>query len=140
MSPAIVSPALANIDATGFVTKAGYAFMMFLPDAAVPAKFTHEVGPAAAASLAGGTGSVGVDLSETTWCLYAQPVARGESGNRRFFVNQSADVMQSTNEGKKYQGCAAVINGNSAFRADGITALIAVGTKGMDGDVWKVTN
>jgi prepilin-type N-terminal cleavage/methylation domain-containing protein len=137
VNPPILSPALANVDATGFVTKSGYAFMIFLPDGASPALFTHETsGP----GLAGGSGAIGVDLAETTWCAYAQPVARNNSGNRRFFVNQAGDVMQSANEVAKAQGVTPAINGNSAFRGAGITSQVAVGTAGADGDVWKVTN
>jgi prepilin-type N-terminal cleavage/methylation domain-containing protein len=137
VNPPILSPALANVDATGFVTKSGYAFMMFLPDGASPALFAHEKsGPGVSAAI-------GVDLAETNWCAYAQPVARTNSGNRRFFVNQAGDVMQSANEVAKAQGVTAAINGNSAFKAGGaggITAQTAVGTAGFDGDVWKVTN
>jgi prepilin-type N-terminal cleavage/methylation domain-containing protein len=137
VAPAILSPALAGVDANGFVTKSGYAFMIFLPDDATQALFVHEKsGPA----LAGGSGKIGTDMAETTWCSYAQPVARGNSGNRRFFVNQSGDVMQSANEVAKAQGTTTVINGNSAFRGTGITSQTAVGTAGNDGDVWKVTN
>ena len=138
VTPAILSPALANVDATGFVTKSGYAFMIFLPDGTAGiALFTHETGPAASVAV---SAAIGVDLSETSWCSYAQPVAAGNSGNRRFFVSQSGDVMQSANDTTKFQGVTTAINGNSAFKANGITSLVAVGTKGMDGDVWKVTN
>jgi prepilin-type N-terminal cleavage/methylation domain-containing protein len=140
VNPPILSPALANVDAQGFVTKSGYAFMMFLPDTASPAVFVHEKsGP----GLMGGAAKIGVDLSETNWCAYAQPVARNNSGNRRFFINQAGDVMQSANEVAKAQGVTTPIVGNSAFKAGtagGITAQTAVGTAGFDGDVWKVTN
>ena len=135
VSPAILSPALANVDANGFVTKSGYAFMIFLPNNSATAGFASE--------KSGGTftnGPLGTDYAETTWCAYGQPVARGNSGNRRFFVSQSGDVMQSANEVAKGQGTSAIINGNSSFKVNGITGLVAVGTKGLDGDVWKVTN
>lgn len=140
VNPPILSPALANVDANGFVTKSGYAFMIFLPDATATAVWVHETGPAASVGLAGGSNSIGVDLAETTWCAYGQPVAHGNSGNRRFFVSQSGDVMQSANDTKKYQGVSTVIDGNSAYRGAGITSQVAVGTKGNDGDIWKVTN
>ena len=140
VTPAVLSASLGNVDAVGFVTKSGYAFMMFLPDAGAPAKFVHETNTGTNdAPVAVMSAAIAVDLSETTWCAYAQPVAAGNSGNRRFFVNQSADVMQSANDTTKFQGTATAINGNSAFRADGITALVATGTAGKDGDVWKVS-
>ena len=137
VNPPILSPALANVDANGFVTKSGYAFMIFLPDGATPAAWTNETGPAASVAV---TADIAVDLSETTWCAYAQPVAHGNSGNRRFFVYQSGDVMQSPNDTTKYQGVNTPIVGNSAYRGAGITSSVAIGTKGNDGDVWKVTN
>jgi prepilin-type N-terminal cleavage/methylation domain-containing protein len=146
VSPAVLSPSLASVDALGFVTKAGYCFMIFLPDntaAPAAALFIHETNVGGTYGLAGGAGGVGTNLSEQIWCAYGQPVAYGNSGNRRFFVNQAADVMQSSNEIGKAQGTTAIINGNSAFLPGsglGITARVSVGTTGIDGDVWKVTN
>jgi prepilin-type N-terminal cleavage/methylation domain-containing protein len=141
VSPAILSPSLANVDANGFVNKAGYAFMIFLPDNnATAAQFVHETNNGGTYDLSGG---VSTNLAETMWCAYGQPIAYGNSGNRRFFVNQAADVLQSSNEISKAQGTAAVINGNAAFvttGAKGITSRIAVGATGNDGDIWKVTN
>jgi prepilin-type N-terminal cleavage/methylation domain-containing protein len=139
VNPPILSPALASVDANGFVTKSGYAFMIFLPNTASPAMFANEKGPATSAPTVN-NGDIGSDMAETTWCAYAQPVARGNSGNRRFFVNQAGDVMQSANEVAKAQGTTTVILGNSAFKGTGITSNVAVGTAGNDSDVWKVTN
>ena len=140
VSPAIMSASLANVDSQGIVTKAGYCYRIYLPDTASPSGFVHETGPAASAGLAGGTGMVAVDLGETTWCVYAWPVARGKSGNRVFFINQAADVLQSSNEVAQWSGPEGAPPGNSAFRGGGITGMVAVGTRGQDGDVWKVTN
>ena len=139
VTPPILSPALAGVtSATGYVTKSGYAFVLFLPDTGTTnAGFSHEVGPAASFKM---NVNVGTDLAETTWCSYAVPVARGNSGNRKFFVSQSGDVMQSSNDVKKDQGTTTTIAGNSAFRGVGITASVAVGTVGNDGDTWRVTN
>jgi prepilin-type N-terminal cleavage/methylation domain-containing protein len=144
VNPPILSPALANVSAVGFVTKAGYAFMIFLPDNASPAQFAHETvaSPGAVPGIAGSPGGskFGCDLSETNWCAYAQPVARTNSGNRRFFVSQAGDVMQSANEKAKADGVTTAIVGTSAYRGSNITSQIAVGTAGTDTDVWKVTN
>jgi len=142
LSPAILSPSLSNVDTTGFVTKAGYAFMIFLP--AASAAFSNEKGPALTFSF---TAAVDNNLAETTWCSYAQPVAHGNSGNRRFMCNQTGDTLQSANDGlgglTKFAGTTTAINGNSAFANTGgglITGAVAIGTKGKDGYVWKVTN
>jgi len=145
VNPPILSPALSKVDANGFVSKSGYAFQLFVPDAtAASSAFVHETNSGAPTGytpgFAGGSGAVGVDMSETTWCSYAQPMNYGNSGNRRFFVNQAGDVMQSSNDINKAAGVGTVINGNSAFMGDNITSPVAVGTKGKDGDVWKVAN
>ena len=149
VSPAILSPSLANTNAAGFVTKAGYAFIIFLPDSSAPPQFTTIGLSSGAASLGGsGTKKISIDISETTWCAYAQPVAHGNSGNRRFFVNQSGDVMQSANDIAKGQGSSTLkgsssssLDGmDSAFTAASITSTVAIGTAGNDGDIWKVTN
>jgi hypothetical protein len=137
VKPSVLTAALANVNERGIVTKAGYCFIIYLPSDSKVAGFVHETGPAATPGL---TGRVGVDVSETTWCAYAWPAVRGNTGNRCFFVNQAGDVMQSANEVAQWSGPGKAPPGNSAFRANGITAQVAVGTRGMDGDVWKITN
>ncbi len=135
-SPPILSPVFASVDAEGRVAKKGYYFVMYLPDTQSPASFVHETsGP----GLAGGTARIGVDLAETTWCCYAWPMEPGKSGNRAFFVNQSGDVLQSSNTRARHGGSTS-FDPRSAFRGEGITSQVAVGTAGRDGDVWKVTN
>jgi len=140
MSPAPLSAAFASVDPVGFASKSGYAYMVFLPDSTATAGFVHETGPAASAGFLGGTGMVGVDLSETNWCAYAQPMQFGGSGNRRFFTNQKGDLLQSSNDQFKYSGVNTAITGNSALTGTGITAAVAIGTKGKDGDIWKIAN
>ncbi len=140
INPPIISTSLGAVDADGIVTKGGYCFRIFLPDSANPAGFVHETGPAEKVGLAGGTGKVGIDASETAWCAYAWPVKYGKRTRRAFFVNQSNDVMQSRNEVAKWSGPQRAPPGNSAFvRGAGITGMIALGTTGNDGDVWKST-
>jgi prepilin-type N-terminal cleavage/methylation domain-containing protein len=143
VNPPILSPSLARVDVNGFVSKSGYAFMIFLPDGtAAAAGFTHESNTNATPGSYTPTfvAPVGVDMSETTWCAYGQPMNYANSGNRRFFVNQAGDVMQSANETLKAAGVQTSINGNSAFLGNNITSPVAVGTAGMDNEVWKVAN
>jgi hypothetical protein len=134
ISPPIMSAALAQVDRTGIVTKSGYAFAIFLPDASGRG-WVHETGPAATAAL---SGPVGADAAEVRWCAYAWPIARGNSGNRCFFVNDAGDVLQSHNEVYPHQGAVGLPDPGSAFLPGG-TGL-AIGTTGADGNVWKVTN
>lgn len=135
MNPSVLSSLFANINSTGFATKSGYAFMIFLPDASSPAGFVHEIGPAASAGF---TGPVGVDLGETTWCAYGQPMQYAGTGTRRFFTNQKGDILKSANDVVKGQGISTAIVGNSAFLGAGITSPVAIGTRGSDGDLWTV--
>jgi prepilin-type N-terminal cleavage/methylation domain-containing protein len=139
LNPPVLSSAFANLTTAGFCTRSGYAFMILLPDASVPALYVHETGgPGVPPGFAGGSGSIGVDASETTWCAYAQPMTRGATGNRHFFTNQKGDMMQSANDIAKAQGILAAVAGNAAFLGAGITSPIAVGTTGTDGDLWTV--
>jgi hypothetical protein len=140
LSPPLLSLAMSNVDSDGIVTKSGYCYRIYLPDTAPRAGFVHETGPAASAGFSGGTGKVHTDLAETTWCAYAWPVDQGFSGNRVFFVDQSGDVMESSNEVAEWSGKERAPPGNSAFLGKGITGSLAIGTCGQDGDVWKVVN
>jgi len=140
LNPAVLSSVIARVDPQGYATKSGYAIIVFLPDSGATADFVHEVGPATSVSLTGGSGKIGTDLAETTWCAYAQPIQFGGSGTRRFFTSQKGDIMQSSNDVARGQGTNATLPGKSAFLGSGITSAVAVGTKGQDGDIWKVTN
>jgi hypothetical protein len=140
VNPPILSPALANVDPNGIVTRKGYCFRIFLPDTTPrPYGCTYETGPAERVGLAGGTGKVGVDMSEMTWCAYAWPVRRGGTGNRVFFVSQMGDVLQSSNEVAKWEGAERAPDWKSALVGPGLIAPAAEGTKGNDGDLWTFT-
>ena len=136
VKPPILPASLREVEGDGFVRKGGYVFIVFLPDAAAPAGWVHESRQGGQPGLSGGTGAVGVDLSETTWCAYGQPSRRGETGTKRFFVNQAWEVLQSPNETARAQGADASFRPGAAFRGVGITSEIAVGTRGGDGDLW----
>ncbi len=140
VNPSILSFSLASVDADGVVTKSGYCHRIFLPDSAPRAGWVHETGPAERVGLVGGTGKVGVDLSENWWCAYAWPVERGRTGERAFFVNQAGDVLQCANGNARYSGKTKMPQGSAAFRGAGITSQVAVGTTGNDGEFWKRIN
>jgi prepilin-type N-terminal cleavage/methylation domain-containing protein len=141
MNPTTLPAVFQSVDSNGFVTKAGYAFMVFLPDGQATAKWAYETNSTYPTSITPGLSApVAIDLSETNWCAYAQPVAYSTSGNRRFYVNQGGDIRQSLNDTMKIAGTTTVINGNSAYAVDGITSQPVLGTKGLDGEVWRTTN
>jgi type II secretory pathway pseudopilin PulG len=138
ISPPLLSPALGAVDSSGVVTKSGYCFMIFLPDSSKQRGWVHETGPATSPGLAGGTGRIGVDAAEEHWCAYAWPVAKGNSGNRCFFVDEKGDVYQSSNEVARRQGVTGIPGPESSFAAG--KPGPQPGAPGNDGDVWKVTN
>jgi hypothetical protein len=128
----ILSPALANADAGGIVTKSGYCFRILLPGEDGGA--IHEVGPPPRrGGSSGGCGCCGprrstvppppppspapaptqaplldgparADAAEARWCAYAWPVAWGNSGTRAFFVDQDGEVWQTANRVLPYSG------------------------------------
>lgn len=148
--PAVLSTSLGNVDGNGFAGKGGYFFMILLPDSSPVAGWVHERNNGTAQAPlpdltssgqnGGGSGKIGTDLAESIWMCYAVPATVGTSGNRCFFTCQNGDLLQSHNEVAKHTGAAVPMDGRSAFLADNITSQVAVGTKGRDDDVWKVTN
>jgi prepilin-type N-terminal cleavage/methylation domain-containing protein len=153
--PGLAPTMLDNMESSGHLVRNGYAFMIFLPNANTTARFVHEelaivtrgrgrsrrtVEIVRLRAPLGGLAQIGVDYSESLWCAYAHPQVRGKTGNRVFFTTQQGDILQSLSDAAKHQGVATVIPPNSAFLGDGISAPVAAGTTGRDGDVWKVTN
>jgi len=130
LSPSYLSQSLSGVQPSGIVTKSGYVYVIYLPDASGKG-WVHETGPSGTL-----TGPVNVDAAETHWCAYAWPIARGNTGNRCFFVNQEGDVLQSANDVARHQGVTVPVPPESAL----CRGNPAVGTVGADGDLWKVTN
>jgi len=88
LDPPILASTFQTIDANGVVDKSGYAFIVFLPDAANPPAGSAEVGAAQDPAW-------DPDSSEVLWCAYAWPLDTGTTGNRAFFVNQRGEIIQS---------------------------------------------
>jgi prepilin-type N-terminal cleavage/methylation domain-containing protein len=113
------------------VTRSGYFFQMWLPDAA-------GVGVAEAAT-GGATapGAVDANMCEVIWASYAWPINRQTSGNRAFFVNQAGDVLQCQNDTAAYTGTTTTPPFDAAFvTANSLGAQPAVNTIGQDGERW----
>lgn len=95
----LVPPMLATyfgaIDANGRVTRAGYHFAMFLPDA------TAGGAVAGIGENAGGGAQPGLMPNPANasiyWCCYAWPMDVNGSGTRAFFVDGSGEVLQCAN-------------------------------------------
>ena len=133
----MLSGAFGNVSGSR-VTRSGFVFQMYLPDAGAVAQ------PEAAA---GGVGATAPDpaQAEVLWCCYAWPSSRGNSGKRCFFINQSGDVLATKNlaAGQLYNGTTTPPNPNAAFlngSAGTMASTVASNASGLDGGVWIVVN
>jgi len=136
LAPAILSGSLGNVDANGFVNKAGYFFAMYLPAA--------NGAPTLEAAGGGDPGGLDDDLCENTWACYAWPVGRANTGNRVFMVNQTGDVLQTNNLVQQYDGTTTVPAGDAAFSAGGdLTAPLSISGQpaaSQDAGTWTPVN
>jgi len=137
LSPSVLSTAFRTVSADGEVSRSGYLFALYLPDAT--GNGLKEVGGPAPAG--GADPAVDPDLAETTWCAYAWPTNYGNTGNRTFFVNQGGDIVAT--EHAAYSGPNAGPAPEAAFDPAGsgstITGHTATGMNGNDGNLWKQT-
>ena len=129
--PPVLSGAFRVLNVNGEVSRSGYFFHMYLPDA---------TGAGIAEPQTGFTGALlNADLAETTWCAYAWPVNYQQSGNRTFFTNQAGDLIAT--EAAAYSGTGAGPSPDASFKVAGsITGSVAIGAIGADGNTWKQVN
>ena len=140
ITPPVLSTAFGNV-LNSRVTRSGYVFQMYLPDATAQ-------GIAEAVTDGGGdsANALGVDpgQAETLWCCYAWPQVFSNSGKRTFFVNQSGDVLATnaaTNQYSESAGTRPLFS--AAFLGTGtlfMSARVAANTLASDGDRWVVVN
>ena len=137
ISPPVLSGAFGNVSGSR-VTRSGFVFQMYLPDA---------VAIAVPEAPTGGVGAVAPDgaQAEVLWCCYAWPSSRGNSGKRCFFVNQSGDVLATKNlaVGQLYNGTANPPLPTAAFRLGtngSMSSTVASNTSGIDVGMWIVVN
>ena len=133
--PAVLSGSFRVLNANGEVSRSGYFFKIYLPNAGGAGVGEPQLGYADDGSLDG-------DLAETTWCAYSWPVNYNQSGNRTFFTNQGGDVIGTEFAG--YSGQASVLGtdagSDAAFTTPGIVGSVAIGVLGQDGNTWKQVN
>jgi len=135
ISPPVLSGAFANVTASR-VSRSGYLFQMYLPEAD---------GTAAAEDATGGdTGNdnnVDASKAETLWCCYAWPQAQGNSGKRTFFINQGGDVLSC--QDPTYNGTTAFpapIDAYVVTASGSMDTPVAANTVGQNNRVWTVVN
>jgi prepilin-type N-terminal cleavage/methylation domain-containing protein len=135
VSPPMLSAAFQSVE-DRTVTRSGYHFRMYLPDAD---------GIGVPEALTGGADVVNLpnaDRAEVAWCCYAWPARVDVTGQRVFFVNQGGDLVQSNNfaPGQNYSGFGLPPEPDAAFinpaTNDSILGVVAVGTIGTDGGRW----
>lgn len=130
ITPPILSRAFAAV-AQSRVSKSGYLYQIFLPNAA---------GAGTAEDPTGGKADpteVNADFCETVWCAYAWPASRGASGTRVFFVNQSGQILMCQNRTAVYSGSTSTPDPDAAFLTPGsIMGAPATGMIGVDGERW----
>ncbi len=133
ISPPVLSAAFGGV-ALARVSRSGFLFQMWLPDAASGAIAEDATG--------GDTGNDnGVDSgkSETLWCCYAWPQVHGNSGKRTFFINQSGDVLATNAAVVTYNGSTTVPAFTAAFLSStSINGSVAANSLGSDGNTWVV--
>lgn len=138
--PAVLSAAFGNV-AGSVVTRSGYVFQLFLPDAGAPGAILGipEFGTGGADPAA----FPGSNNAEVLWSCYAWPINNAQTGNRCFFVNQEGDLMQYNNRGAViYTGTVlapgvSTPNFDAAYVAAGdMGGAVAIGVAGADLNVW----
>jgi prepilin-type N-terminal cleavage/methylation domain-containing protein len=98
LNPAILPQGFGTVQ-NGLITRSGYHFRMWLPDAAWAG---------APEALAGGADAANFphsDHNEIGWCCYAWPVEVGSTGTRAFFISSEGDLLSCNNrQANRYTG------------------------------------
>jgi prepilin-type N-terminal cleavage/methylation domain-containing protein len=138
LNPSIMASAFGNLN-NSVVTRSGYAFQMWLPDATA-----GGVTPGIAEDANGGKAGAPFpdpDNGEILWACYAWPVAASQSGNRAFFVNQEGDLLQCQNRtAAPFTGVGA--GGNTPTfdecytTANDMASQLNVGVATASGNIW----
>jgi prepilin-type N-terminal cleavage/methylation domain-containing protein len=138
LMPTILPPGMGLVQG-GLVSRAGYYFQMWLPDANYGGVPEMPNGGCTAAPFPN------PKTSEVAWACYAWPMEAGGTGNRAFFINQEGDLLSCVNhQVPRYSGDPAV--GGVAPNFD--EALMTAGDMsshyrasipgGSNGTVWAV--
>jgi len=135
ITPPVLSTAFGNVD-NARVSRSGYLFQMYLPDATAAGIAEQPTG-------GDPTNAGGVDAgqAETLWACYAWPQVQGNSGKRSFFVNQNGDVLATNGATLAYNGATTAPAFSAAFSAAAsafMSSPVAANTVAQDGNTWVV--
>ncbi len=136
LDPPILASTFREPDAAGIVTKSGYNFVLYLPNAAGTGVL-ESGGPALPVANAG----TDDDFSEVFWCAYAWPVQANTTGNRAFFVNHRGEIIQTkmdlfTHTGVVVPGWNAALDAAGPPADMGDNIAIGTGVVGVDTNTW----
>jgi prepilin-type N-terminal cleavage/methylation domain-containing protein len=132
---AVLSGGFRRVTDGGFAARSGYYFMILLPSPAGEGVCLDD--PAVAVS------DVDPGLSASLWCCYAWPETFGASGRRTFLINQTGDIIYTENPAYTASEDTAPMPPGAGFAPPGggetdlIDGLLAVGTAGADGNLWR---
>ena len=141
LRPALLSPAFKNISTDagvvgGMARRSGYRFQLYLPNSAKAGIPEAD---------AGGVNTPAPDAltSESLWCCYAWPTSYGTTGTRAFFINQSGEVLGTSNRLQRYSGELRYPRYWSAYQrltANLMGSTIAANATAWDLQRWNVLN
>ncbi len=133
LSPSVLSSAFGTV-VNGFVSRSGYFFQMWLPDA-TGGGATPGI---AEAPTGGATAFPDSNNAEILWACYAWPIDVEGTGNRCFFVNQEGDLLQCNNrQAAPFTGTASSPTFDEVFTIAGdMASPLGVGVAGISGNVW----
>jgi prepilin-type N-terminal cleavage/methylation domain-containing protein len=145
LKPAVLSSAFGTVSAipvAGLVSRSGYDFQMWLPNATV-----GGVTPGIPEDANGGKLVAPFPDSnncEILWCCYAWPMQSGGTGNRTFFINQEGDLLQWNNRSATpYTGTTKMPGFSEAFKtANDMASGLRIGPPagGADLTIWTAVS
>lgn len=155
--PTFVNSVFGATSSTGGGTanKSGYNFKMYLPTGDSTSAPVGEDGVTPTVTVLTATGltttdAAEVNAQETRCCTYAWPTSAGNSGNKSFFINQSGEVIATSNlpgtvSTLFYTGTTTTPGPNDLFDDAGGTLLdidgnILTGTPVIGGLIWNPTS
>jgi prepilin-type N-terminal cleavage/methylation domain-containing protein len=129
LDPSVLSSAFGVVN-NSRVTRSGYFFQIYLPDALRAPQAEDPTGGAVLTYPSAAN-------SEFLWCAYAWPISAGQSGNRVFFANQATEVLQYHNRPGTYNGAATPPVGDAVFTMpNDMSSPIGLDGTSNDGMQW----
>ena len=135
LMPSILPPAMGLVQG-GLVSRSGYYFQMWLPDATYAGIPEMPNGGCTAAPFPD------PNNGEVAWACYAWPMEAGGTGNRAFFVNQEGDLLQCLNRtATPFDGAVTTPIASEAYTTpNDISSALRIGTASPTGNIWVPMN